>query len=479
MANLNKPENLIVGRTQEVESLKLLFSENRSRLVSIVGRRRVGKTYLVNQVFKNKIVFQVTGVMDGSKKTQLQVFTDACIAAFKLKKDTPVPASWLHAFFFLRNCLGKAQKKKRVIFFDEIAWLAGYNREFISAFEYFWNTTCEGINVVVVICTSATHWMVKNVYNNIGGLYNRVTDKFHLEPFCLAEVKQYFEAKKIKFTNQEIISIYMAVGGIPFYLNAIRKSCSAEQAINHLYFGKKALLNNEFNQLYKALFKNADDYITIIKLLFKKKSGLTRNQLLQLSKFNSGGTLTKILQNLEQCQFILSTSSLAKKQRDTIYRLIDEYSIFYLQFIENNKNSSDYWLKNFNAQATRVWSSFAFENLCYRHVQGIKIALGINGMFSYASSFWHKQAQVDMLLVRADNFINIIEIKYHNNIYSITNTDSEKFRLKQNLVEQALTKRKGIISTLITLNGVANNMHKFSVYNIIQANKLFAQKELE
>jgi uncharacterized protein len=479
MAEILIEQKQLIGRKHEASRLAQVLSNKESSLVSIIGRRRVGKTFLVKQVFKHDISFYVTGIMDGGKQEEIQVFMDACKTAFKIKHEIDTPKNWITAFQVLVKLLGKPQKKKRVLFFDEISWLAGSTREFIKAFEHFWNQYCTNLNVVVVICGSATSWMIQNVYKNTGGLHNRVTERIHLEPFTLAETKDFLEHKKIKFTHQDIIGIYMALGGIPFYLNAIPKGLSAVQCINQICFGKKAVLYNEFEQLYKALFNNADDYISIIKLLYKKKQGLTRHELVKLSKFTTGGTLTNILNNLEQCHFISATASFKKQQRDTIYRLIDEYSIFYLQFITDNKDTKDFWLKNFDKQASRIWSGYAFENLCYRHTDAIKLALGINGISTRVGSYWHKNAQIDMVIDRADNAINIIEIKHYQSAYNLTKLDDAKFKHRKDIIHQATFYKKSVFTTLITLNGVADNKYQFIINQHLSAESLFLLKQFD
>jgi uncharacterized protein len=479
MADFLNTQNLLVGRNDEVKRLRSLLLNKESDLVSIIGRRRVGKTFLIKQVFHNEILFQVTGIMDGSKKEELQVFMDACLEAFKIKKAVPKPKNWIAAFKFLAEQLGKPQKKKRVLFFDEMPWLAGTTTAFIKAFEHFWNHYCTNLNVLVIICGSATSWMVQHIYKSRGGMHNRVTERIQLEPFTLAEVKTFFDRKRIKFTQQEIIFIYMALGGIPFYLNQIPRGLTAVQAINQVCFGKKAILYNEFEQLYRALFKNAEDYLKIVRLLQRKKYGLTRSQLVAQSKFSTGGTLTKVLNNLEQCHFITCTESFVKTQRDTIYRLTDEFSIFYLQFVEPNKNIKDYWLKNFDKQSTRIWYGYAFENLCYRHIDAIKIALGINGISTRVGSYWQPETQIDMLIDRADDAINIIEIKHYQSTYIFTKQDDEKISKNKALIRAATKNKKSVFTTMITLNGLAENKYKHLIDQHISAEELFLLKQFD
>jgi uncharacterized protein len=485
MAEFGIADIIIAGRKSEIEQLNNLLLRQESDLVSLIGRRRIGKTFLIKQVYKKQLVFYVTGVMGGTKKEQLAVFTTACNEAFGFSAIAQRPKTWIEAFYMLVQHLGKAKNKKRVLFFDEISWLAGSNNEFIRAFDHFWNQYCTMLNVVVVICGSATSWMINNVYRNRGGLHNRVTSRIHLEPFTLAETKHYLQQRKIQLTTQELIQLYMAIGGVPFYLNEVQKGFTATQIINHLFFGKKAPLYEEFHNLYKALFKNHEDYIAIIRLLSTKQKGLTRQELITQSQFKTGGTLSKILYELEQCHFITTTTSFAKKTRDTLYRLSDEYSIFYLRFVEEHKHESNYWLKNFATPSAIAWSGFAFENLCFRHINAVTVALGIGGIGTAIGSFVQQASeeklgcQIDMLIDRADKAITIVEIKYSNAPYAISKADDEQIRNRVGILYDATNKRKAIFTAMITMYGIAQNMYQFSADQYISVDALLQLERFE
>jgi uncharacterized protein len=469
----------LVGR--EFESSKMLnFLESKeSELLAVIGRRRVGKTFLIKKIYQNELIFHITGLQDVSKKLQIQNFVEARNEFFPESKPFAVPENWLSAFSQLKQLLGKPKKKKRVLFFDELPWLAANSSEFLKAFDHFWNSWAIDQNLVVVICGSSASWMITHIINHKGGLHNRVTQKIHLQPFTLQETEQYFASKSISMPRQNLVQLYMTTGGIPYYLKEIQKGESAVQNINTMFFGKSAPLFGEFNNLYKALFSNHEKHIAVIRALATKWSGLTRAEILEKSKLPTGGSISIILEELETSGFISSYTFYRKKQRESIYRLTDEYSLFYLHFIEPNKNSKDYWLKKFNTPTAKSWSGYAFETLCMKHVCGIKQALGISGILTEESSFYKRKdeetegCQIDMLIDRADNAINICEMKYYDGLYALTNQDIQDLQRKRNVFQQATQTKKQLFTTLITSQGLEANHNSYLIDKHLDLNSLF------
>ena len=469
----------LVGR--EFESTKMLsFLETQeSELLAVIGRRRVGKTFLVKKVYQNELIFHITGLQDVSKKLQIQNFVEARNDFFPESVPFAVPENWLSAFAQLKQILGKPKKKKRVLFFDELPWLAANSSEFLKAFDHFWNSWAIDQNLVVVICGSSASWMITNIINHKGGLHNRVTQKIHLQPFTLQETEKYFTAKSIAMPRQNLIQLYMTTGGIPYYLKEIQKGETAVQAINNMFLGKSAPLFGEFDNLYKALYSNHEKHIAVIRALATKWNGLTRAEIIEKSKLNTGGAITTILEELEASGFINSYSYYRKKQRESIYRLTDEYSLFYIHFIEPNKNSRDYWLKKFNTPTAKSWGGYAFETLCMKHISGIKQALGISGILTDESSFYKQKddetegCQIDMLIDRADNAINICEMKYYDGLYSLTNKDIEDLQRKRNVFQQTIKTKKQLFITLITAQGLVANPNSYLIDKHLDANALF------
>jgi uncharacterized protein len=469
----------LLGRDAEQQKLQQFLQNKEAELVAIVGRRRVGKTFLVKKVYAKEIIFHITGIQHATKELQLQNFAEARNTFFTAASNLAVPKKWFEAFLQLKQLLGETPRKRRVLFFDEFPWLAAGSYEFIKAFDYFWNTWAVDQNLVVVICGSSATWMISNIINHKGGLHNRVTQKLHLQPFTLLQTEQYFTARGINFTRESIAQIYMALGGIPYYLKDIQKGETAVQTINKLCFGREAVLYGEFDNLYKALFTNYQKHIAVIKALAKKWKGLTRQEIVDDTSISTGGSLSFILQELEDSHFIQSYIPFGKKQRETLYRLTDEYSLFYLHFIASNKNETDYWLKKFNTQEVKIWSGFAFESLCIKHIQGIKQALGIAGIYSQQASFIKRKdevsagCQIDLLIDRADNAINICDMKYYGGLYTLTEAELKNLQQKKNIFQEATKTKKQLFITLITTQGLYSNAFAQLIDKQLDMNALF------
>jgi uncharacterized protein len=469
----------IIGRDFEVQKMRRFLSNQTSELLAIIGRRRVGKTFLIKKVYQNEMAFHITGLQDVSRSLQLENFVTARNKFFIESKSFAKPKNWLEAFVQLTELMGKPKKKKRVLFFDELPWLAANSNEFLKAFDHFWNTWAVDQNLIVVICGSSASWMITNIINNKGGLHNRITQKIHLYPFTLSETKKYLLAKGINMPQQSLITLYMATGGVPYYLNEIQKGETAVQAINQMYFGKKASLKNEFENLYKALFSNYEKHILVIRTLASKWMGMTRSEIVEHSNIQTGGAISTILNELETSGFIHSLRPFGKQQRETVYRLTDEYSLFYIHFIEANHRIENFWLKKYNTQTVKAWQGYAFENICLKHIDGIKQALGISGILTSESSFYKRKdkdsagCQIDLLIDRADNAITICEMKFYDGAYNLTEAHVKDLQQKRNIFQEKTKTRKQLFLTLISAEGTVDNQYNMLIDKHLDASALF------
>jgi uncharacterized protein len=469
----------IIGRDFEVQKMRSFLAHQESELLAIIGRRRVGKTFLIKKVYQNEMVFHITGIQNASRSLQLDNFIEARNQFFPKSNAFVNPTNWLRAFAQLKQLMGKPKKKKRVLFFDELPWLAENSNEFLKAFDHFWNSWAIDQNLIVVICGSSASWMITNIINNKGGLHNRITQKIHLHPFTLNETEKYFLAKKITIPRQSLIALYMATGGVPYYLNEVKKGYTIVQSINQMYFGKKASLKNEFNNLYKALFSNYEKHILVIRALASKWMGLTRTEIVQHTHLETGGAISAILNELETSGFIQSIRPFGKQQRETLYRLTDEYSLFYIHFIEPNQHIENYWIKKYNTPAVKAWQGYAFENVCLKHIDGIKHTLGISGILTSESSFYKKKdkqlagCQIDLLIDRADNAINMCEMKFYDGAYTLTEENVKALQHKRNIFQEKTKTKKQLFLTLIAADGVIENKYNMLIDKHLDASSLF------
>lgn len=459
----------IIGRIKEKEDMKSYLNDNKAHLLAIIGRRRVGKTFLIREVYKENKVFEMTGLKDADLHNQLINFSLQMNEYFNSKEQYDKPDNWLIALNQLSKSISNLRtNQKPVVFFDEVPWIASKRSGFTEALAHWWNNWASQQNIIVVLCGSAASWMLEHIVNAKGGLHNRINKLITLMPFTLAETKEFLEEKGIKISHYQIVQLYLAMGGIPHYLEQINKGKSAAQNIQEMCFTKDGILRNEFENLYPALFDNANNHVKIIKALASKSKGLERQEILKQTNMSDGGWFSNILNELESSGFISTFEPLEKKKKDTLFRLTDEYSFFYLNFIEGkNKLQSDDWMSISSGQEYRIWCGYAFENLCMKHANYIKKALGISGVKTNVNSFLHRKNetyekgfQIDMLIDRKDNIINICEMKFYSDEFSISSDYAKKLRTKKEGLKAVTGTKKMIHTTFITTYGIVDNQNK-------------------
>ncbi len=479
----------MIGRKHERQTLDHLLFSKKAELLTIIGRRRVGKTFLIREHYKNKIVFEFTGTQYSSKKKQLKKFAQKLQEYTNNTLKVATPEDWAEAFIALKTYLKNrpSSKQKPVVFFDEVPWIASKRSGFLNEFAYWWNDWASRQPIVVVICGSAASWMIDKVVNNKGDLHNRITEYIHLQPFTLAEVKQYLNAIPLFLDDYQIIQLYMSIGGIPHYLQHLRKGESATQIINRLCFNKDGILRNEFNNLYAALFEGHERHVAIIKALSTKWKGLTRKEIIEITKLPNGGGLTQILTELTTSSFITEILPIGKKKKETLYRLVDEYSLFYLTFIEGKRaGKKDIWLQTAQKNPYKIWRGYAFENICIKHVEAIKRALGISGIHTEVSGFRslgdadRKGIQIDLLIDRNDQCINLCEMKFYNSEITLRKEEATKLRERRSRFQELSKTKKTVFNTLITTYGLKANQHSYSqVDHVVTMDALFLLERFE
>jgi len=475
----------MIGRTHEISILKKAFKSSQPELIAIIGRRRVGKTFLIRNFFGASIDFEMVGLKDGNKEQQLRNFSyslkDASGTDTALEK---LPKDWLEAFYQLKDYLSKTNTgdRKKVVFIDELPWIASGKSDFLTGFSYFWNSYASNENILVVICGSATAWMIKKILNNKGGLHNRVTKKILLRAFTLSETETYFKTKGIHFDRYQILQLYMAIGGIPHYLDQVEGGKTAVQNIDEICFHPEGMLRTEYDNLYSSLFLHPERYERVVEALADKWKGLSRIEILDTTQLKDGGSVSTILRELEQSGFITSYVSYNKKKKDTLYRLTDNYSLFYLKYIKDiPKNESGNWQSLSQNQSWKSWSGYAFENICLQHIDRIKHGLGIAGVHTKQFSFFARGTdtadgtQIDLLIDRMDNAISICEMKFYNDEYDLTKVDAEKLKRKRTVFRKSSQTKKQIFLVLLTTFGLSSNKHSFGlVDNALDMDVLFS-----
>jgi len=458
----------IIGRKRESQQLAEIMSREQSVFLAVYGRRRVGKTFLLKEYFSQDFAFHLVGLANATMEQQL--FNFHATLSRHGAEGLAVPDHWLMAFQQLMTYIESLEPGgKKVIFFDEMPWMDTAKSDFMTGLEHFWNGWANNRNdILLIACGSAASWMINELINNTGGLHNRVTDRIKLHPFDLEETKLFLESKGAKYNHMQIVQLYMTMGGIPYYLDAVRPELSAHQNIEALFFHKGALLQAEFPLIFKSLFKKSDTHSSIVNALATKVSGLTRKEILSQSQLKSGGTFSRALSELEESGFITSYEPLYKKVQQTTYRLSDFYTLFYYRFVKDNRNYGEgVWMSMLDHPSQRAWSGYAYEQVCMSHLPQIKKAMGISGIQTSSASWigtdGTDSAQIDLLIDRRDETISIIEIKYSVGEYAITKDYAAKLRRKVTVFKAATRTKKAVSVCMITTYGLRDNEHSGSL----------------
>ncbi len=470
----------IIGRKKECERLDECMNADQAQLVIVYGRRRVGKTYLINEYFENRFAFKITGSYGQPKEVQLKIFDTSLSRQNGVNKLNS--KDWFEAFNSLRDYLETLDtNEKQVIFFDEMPWLDTQKSSFLAAFEWLWNDWASTRrNLIFIVCGSATSWMDEKIANNKGGLFNRQTCKLFLKPFSLNEVEEYLQSKNIEWSRYDIVQCYMIMGGIPYYLSLLNSKLSLSQNIDALFFTDRGELSDEFEHLYRTLFTNSASYIKVVESLSKKKGGLTREELLKSTGRQTGGELSVILKNLELSGFIRISNFFNKKKKNALYQLCDYYTSFYFKFIKDNYGKDEhYWSNAVDNPAKRTWEGLVFEQICRDHVTSIKKKLGISGVLSEESSWYVRGdteiqgAQIDLLISRRDHVTNLCEIKFSTGEYSIDKDYDLKLRNKVEAFRRDTNYKGTIQLVMITTFGLKKNQYSSLIQNQIVLDDLF------
>ena len=469
----------IVGRKKELSLINQYFNSGKAEFIAVYGRRRVGKTFLIRQHFRNQFAFDMTGIMEGTKSEQMTAFHTALKTyGYTGKKNT----NWIDAFFALRQVLeSRIEEGKRcVIFIDELPCLDTPKAGFVNALGHFWNNWANWQSeIMLIVCGSATSWMVRNVIDNHGGLHDRITHEIHLHPFTLTETEEFFKLNGFSWNRLSIMQTYMAIGGIPYYMSLFERTDSPATGLDRLFFSGNAELKKEYRRLFSSLFKNPHPYLEIITLLSKHPKGMTREEISTELKTSNNGKLGEMLTDLIYCDFLQKNNVREKriKSNSAIYQLIDFYTIFYNTFANKNIMEEHFWTRNINTPEINIWYGLAFERVCKAHIEKIKTALGIASVsteyYSWRSNLIEKGAQIDIIIDRADNTINLCEVKYSENLYSLDKEEYMKIQKRISVFKEATNTRSNIIPTMITTFGMKEGTYSDQIIAKINMEDLF------
>ncbi len=473
---------MIIGRKNEVSTLERLLQDDRSHFLAVYGRRRVGKTFLIREFFGYRFTFQHSGLSDGGIRDQLYAFESSIKDAGGMSPGNP--GNWLEEFEDLKELIRNSNEKKKVIFIDELSWMDTRNSDLITALENFWNGWASARkDILLIVCTSATSWMMSKIIHNKGGLYNRLTSQIHLKPFVLSECEEYVRTEGITLRRDQILQYYMVFGGIPFYWGFVERGLSVAQNIDKMFFAENAPLKDEFRYLYASVFRNPSVHLSIVEALGKKKAGMTREEIVEEAGVANSGDLTLKLEELSSCGFIRKFYAYGMKKKGAVYQLVDFFTLFYYRFMSANTYDEHFFENQVNTPAVNSWMGLAFERVCLEHIAQIKTRLGISGVSTTVNSWYCSRnpdkgifgSQIDLLIVRKDQVINLCEMKYSGSEYMMSDKDEESIRHKVNDLIKGTGTRYAVFPTLISNYGLVENTHSADIQAVITSDDLFVR----
>ena len=458
---INEMSARMIGRNKECKELKRTMEEGTAQLVIVIGRHKVGKTYLIDTFFQKNYAFYMIGVQNFTKEETLSAF------AMQLSKYSGRPCpkleNWFDAFWGLADYLDTcSMDEKLVVFFDEMPWMAEPASDFMKALELFWGIYAEKHdNLVFIACGSVTSWMTEKVFHNRGGMFRRCTCRLDVKPLRLGEVEELLQSRGIYLPRQEIARGYMILGGIPEYWKHLDKEMSLSQNIDKLFFSEGGVMRDEVLELYGVVSSRSDDYLSVVGQLSQKRSGLTQEELAKKVKLTGTDDLARILKDLRLCGLVREAFVFGRGINKPVYQLADFYTAFYFHFVHGKVFARNFWGRSIHLPGREAWEGLAFEQLCLAHEELIERVLGID-MLAYPSTWSTKgdaskemhDAEVDLVLDREDNTINLCEIKFWNDVHTISKDMEDTLRRKMEAFREATGTKKALQVVMITPYGV-------------------------
>jgi AAA+ ATPase superfamily predicted ATPase len=476
----------VIGREKEIDILEEALTSNRAEMIAVYGRRRIGKTYLIEQFYKKSNIKTISliGQSGATMQTQLdnakhRLFEQHGIDVSKAK-------NWTDIFNAIKIYHQERPKKHFVLFIDELPWIATPKSGFIGALSYGWNSYFEEhTNVTFVLCGSAASWMIKKIVNEKGGLHQRLTRQIPLYPFSLKESEAYLKQQGFHYlSRKEIVDIYIVLGGVAQYLSFLNPQKSISENINQLCFSIGGELTREFQTLFVALFGKKGIHQQIVKYLGSVKKRLFLVDEISKKFDIKIEQLYITLDELEMAGFITKYTMYGRKKRDARYSLTDPFSAFYLKWISKTTQqdlleNENYWQFIVGSQNWISWAGNSFESVCHKHILPIKKALGISGVHTQ-TYYWQeigtentKGTQIDMLIQRADKTVMVIEIKYYNQPFSISKSYATNLKHKIESFREKDKKNNSLMLVMLTTYGVKKNSYSNMINKEIIMDSLF------
>lgn len=467
-----------ICRYPEREALARIAGQETPCILIVYGRRRIGKTELLEQTFRERNIIKFEGKEGQPPEVQKQhvlnelakLFDDPLLA--KLQLD-----SWLDIFELIYRY---TKEGEWTVYFEELQWLADYKDEFVSDLKIAWdNNFRHNPKMLLILCGSSPSFMINQVAHS-KALYNRSQHEMLLEQFLLPEAAEFLKNR----SRKEVMDAYLTIGGVPLYLEKLNDESSVFLSLCQGSFTKKSFFSEEYQRIFISSMGENLNYQKIIEFLSKRRYA-TRAEILKHLKLTSGGNITVLLDDLELCGFIDKYSPYNVREQSLLVRycIHDPYLQFYNKFIRPIKKEilSGKYEKNpqsaINRETYGKWLGYAFERFCRRYDYAIADILRFSAVKYRSGSYFSRSSerespgyQIDLLFDRDDQVITVCEIKY--SINKISRSVIQDVEQKISLLDNP--KKKSIHRVLITTNDAEDSIEAEGYFDrIITLDDLF------
>lgn len=409
---------MLIGRTTELNQLNDLYQNPNGQLVVIYGRRRIGKSKLIQEFCRNKPNIYIEGIEGGDTPKQIES------AWQQVEYQTKYPvrggvkfSSWPSFLYQLTEKMSAISSSKKILVLDELQWLAVRKGSLVSEIKYFWDNHWKDSQIYLILCGSITSYMINKVVKS-KALYGRANHVMHLEGLLPNALSKFAPRR----SSEELLKYQLTLGSVPKYLEEINPKLSFEKNINNLFFKKNSLFKDEYERIFYSQFPEYRNYQKIIELLATGPK--SHSDLSQLLSLRSGGGLTRYLKLLQDADFIDKHLKFKFASKNSIekYYISDPYLSFYFKYVKPNlnliKNNSSRDLFTLLIKPKwQPWLGQAFENFCRRHALLIAEKLGfVDSVMDFGQVIQKIKdpLQIDLAYQRSDNVITLCEVKFHD-----------------------------------------------------------------
>jgi AAA+ ATPase superfamily predicted ATPase len=461
-----------IGRNSELARLDRFLRSPQPRIAVIYGRRRIGKSMLIQQALQGTSPLFFEALEERSTRDQLNHFM------FQLQHLTGHqagrPRRWTEALLQLNQVL---EVRPRPLVFDEFQWMANYRHELVSELKYVWDHfLSKRSGQKLILCGSIASFMVEKVLKS-SALYGRIETELEVPAFKLIETQRMLPGKGF----DEIVQAHLLTGGVPKYLELMRDYPSVQLALQDLAFKPDGYFTTEYQRIFASHFGRNPDFEAIIRALAARPLGLMREELAQTAKITPGGRLSEHLRDLESAGFMSAETPFHRglESRQIKYFLCDAYLRFYFAFIRPNLKKiragqgANILAGLFGNSAMQAWMGRSFEYLCLQHALEISRIVGFSAVdFKMGPYFSPARrgtpgVQVDLVFDRADNVLTVCEMKHSSKPVGIEVIASMKRKIE---ILQPLASGKTIQPVLIVRERPSQQLiDQAYFYRIIEA----------